>query len=107
MQDNKPTAPLHLSIFDNLETAPAPPLPVPAAAPPLPVPADERLALQPAPERLVDIANLKLEDLAAAQASAAKIDFRNTNTLLTPGEGGLGDIAQSSRQMLNRGRRRG
>jgi len=100
MPDTKPTAPLDLSIFDNLETAPAPPLPVPAAAPPLPVPADDRLALQPAPERLVDIANLKLEDLAAAQASAAKIDFRNTNTLLTHGEGVLANIAQSSRQLL-------
>src|SRR5215468_2891350 len=87
MPDTKPTAPLDLSIFDNLEPAPAPSLPVAAAAAPLPVPADDRLALQPAPERLVDIANLKPEDLAAAQASAAKIDFRNTSTLLTHGEG--------------------
>jgi uncharacterized protein YaaN involved in tellurite resistance len=100
MPDTKPTAPLDLSIFDNLETAPAPSLPVPAAAAPLPVPADERLAPQPAPERLVDIANLKPEDVAAAQASAAKIDFRNTNTLLTHGEGVLANIAQTSRQLL-------
>ena len=100
MPDTKPTAPLDLSTFDNLETAPAPSLPVPAAAAPLPVPADDRLAPQPAPERLVDIANLKPEDLAAAQASAAKIDFRNTNTLLTHGEGVLANIAQSSRQLL-------
>jgi uncharacterized protein YaaN involved in tellurite resistance len=100
MPDTKPTAPLDLSIFDNLETAPAPSLPVPAAAAPLPVPADDRLATQPAPERLVDIANLKPENLAAAQASAAKIDFRNTNTLLTHGEGVLANIAQSSRQLL-------
>jgi len=99
MPDTKPTAPLDLSIFDNLESAPAPSLPVPAAAAPLPVPADDLLALQPAPERLVDIANLKPEDLAAAQASAAKIDFRNTNTLLTYGEGVLANIAQSSRQL--------
>src|SRR5215471_7159746 len=81
MPDTKPTAPLDLSIFDNLEPAPAPSLPVPAAAAPLPVPADDRLAPQPAPERLVDIANLKPEDLAAAQASVA-------------------NIAQSSRQLL-------
>src|SRR5580692_8140368 len=100
MPDTKPTAPLDLSIFDNLETAPAPSLPVPAAAASLPVPADERLAPQPAPERLVDIANLKPEDVAAAQASAAKIDFRNTNTLLTHGEGVLANIAQTSRQLL-------
>src|SRR5215470_16696925 len=98
MPDTKPTAPLDLTIFDNLETAPAPSLPVPAAAAPLP--ADDRLASQPAPERLVDITNLKPEDLAAAQASAEKIDFRNTNTLLTHGEGVLANIAQSSRQLL-------
>src|SRR5215470_18 len=100
MPDTKPTAPLDLSIFDNLDTAPASSLLVPAAAAPLPVPADDRLAPQPAPERLVDIANLKPDDLAAAQASAAKIDFRNTNTLLTHGEGVLANIAQSSRQLL-------
>jgi uncharacterized protein YaaN involved in tellurite resistance len=100
MPDTKPTAPLDLSIFDNLETAPAPSLPVPAAAALLPVPADDRLAPQPAQERLVDIANLKPEDLAAAQASAAKVDFRNTNTLLTHGEGVLANIAQASRQLL-------
>jgi uncharacterized protein YaaN involved in tellurite resistance len=98
MPDTKPTAPLDLSIFDNLETAPS--LPVPAAAALLPVPADDRLAPQPAQERLVDIANLKPEDLAAAQASAAKVDFRNTNTLLTHGEGVLANIAQASRQLL-------
>jgi uncharacterized protein YaaN involved in tellurite resistance len=100
MPDTKPTAPLDLSMFDNLETAPAPSLPVPAAAAPLPVRADDRLAPQPAPERLVDIANLKPEDLSGAQASAAKIDFRNTSTLLTHGEGVLANIAQSSRQLL-------
>src|SRR5262249_3642057 len=100
MPDTKPTAPLDLSIFDNLETAPAPPLPLPAAAPPLAVPAHEPLAAEAAPDRLVDIANRKLEDLAAAQASAAKIDFRNTNTRLTHGEGVLANIAQSSRQLL-------
>ena len=98
MPDTKPTAPLDLSIFDNLETAPAPSLPVPATA--APVPADERLSAQPAPERLVDVANLKPEDLAAAQASAAKIDFHNTNTLLSHGDGVLANIAQASRQLL-------
>ena len=100
MPDTKPTSPLDLSVFDNLETAPEPSLPMPAAAAPLPVVADDHLAPQPAPGRLVDIAKLKPEDLAAAQASAAKIDFRNTNTLLTHGEGVLANIAQSSRQLL-------
>jgi uncharacterized protein YaaN involved in tellurite resistance len=98
MPDTKPTAPLDLSLFDNLETAPAPSLPVPVTA--AQVPADERLSAQPAPERLVDIANLKPEDLAAAQASAVKIDFLNTNTLLSHGEGVLANIAQASRQLL-------
>jgi len=99
MPDTKPTAPLDLSLFDNLDTPPAAALPVPAKTQP-PAPADERLAPQPAPERLVDIANLKPEDLAAAQASAAKIDFRNTGTLLSHGEGALAGIAQTSRQLL-------
>jgi uncharacterized protein YaaN involved in tellurite resistance len=100
MPDTKPTAPLDLSIFDNLDTPPAASLPVPVAAAPLPVPADERLAPQPALERLVDIANLKPEDLAAAQASAAKVDFRSSKTLLSHGEGVLANIAQTSRQLL-------
>src|ERR1700722_4711137 len=99
MPDTKPTAPLDLSLFDNLDTPPAAALPVPAKPQP-PARAEERLAPQPAPERLVDIANLKPEDLAAAQASAAKIDFRNTGTLLSHGEGALAGIAQTSRQLL-------
>jgi uncharacterized protein YaaN involved in tellurite resistance len=38
--------------------------------------------------------------LGAAQASAQKVDFRNTNTLLAHGEGVLAGIAQASRQLL-------
>jgi uncharacterized protein YaaN involved in tellurite resistance len=107
MPDSKPTAPLDLSIFDDLDShpaqavtvAPAPQLPaVPASQPPAVV--DPRLALEPAPERLVEVANLSPEDLAAAQASAAKVDFRNTTTLLAHGEGVLAGIAQASRQLL-------
>src|SRR6516164_1518297 len=49
---------------------------------------------------LVEVANLGAKDLAAAQASAAKVDFRNTSTLLAHGEGMLGRIAQASRQLL-------
>jgi uncharacterized protein YaaN involved in tellurite resistance len=48
----------------------------------------------------VDIANLSPDDKAAAEASAAKIDFRNSNTLLQHGEGVLAGIAQASRQLL-------
>jgi uncharacterized protein YaaN involved in tellurite resistance len=100
MPDTKPTAPLDLSMFDNLEAPPAQALTVPSPGGP-PMPTDSPLAPQPAPPRLVEIANLSQEDLAAAQASAAKIDFRNTNTLLSHGEGVLASIAQASRQLLS------
>jgi uncharacterized protein YaaN involved in tellurite resistance len=102
MPDPTPTTPLDLSIFDNLDPAPAQPLvPVAAAALPVAVAADPRLAPEPAPERLVEVANLSPEDLAAAQASAAKINFRDTASLLSHGDGVLAGIAQSSRQLLS------
>ena len=99
MPDTKPTAPLDLSIFDNLDP---PPGHLPAVPPPAqpPVVADPRLAAEPVPERLVEVANLNAEDLAAAQMAAARVDFRNTTTLLAHGEGVLGGIAQASRQLL-------
>jgi hypothetical protein len=104
VSDTERHAPLDLSIFDTLEEAPAH---LPAVLPPgesptggLPVPADPRLAAEPAPERLVAVENLGPDDLAAARASAAKIDFRNSTTLLAHGEGVLAGIAQASRQLL-------
>lgn len=107
MPDTKPGAPLDLSIFDNLES---PPVQAPAVAPPqplamtpaasLPATADPRLAPAPVPERLVEVANLSPQDLSAAQASAGKVDFRNTNSLLAHGEGVLAGIAAASRQLL-------
>jgi hypothetical protein len=97
MVDSKPTVPLDLSLFDDLDSTPRRSLTVPPAAQPA-MAADPRLAPEPEPERLVDIANLGREDLAAADAAAAKIDFRNTSTLLSHGEGVLGGIAQASRQ---------
>lgn len=99
MSGSEPTKPLDLSIFDNLDAPPAPPLAVAPVAR-LPTVADSRLAPEPEPERLVEVANLNPEDLAAAQASAAKIDFRDTSTLLSHGEGVLAGIAQASRQLL-------
>jgi uncharacterized protein YaaN involved in tellurite resistance len=107
MPDTKPGEPLDLSIFDNLDAPkgqtltvePAQPLNV-APVPSLPAAADPRLAPAPVPERLVEVANLSPEDLAAAQASAAKVDFRNTNSLLNHGEGVMAGIAASSRQLL-------
>src|SRR5215469_15092404 len=99
MVDSKPTAPLDLSLFDNLDSAPGRALTAQPAAQSA-VAADPRLTPEPEPERLVDIANLGREDLAAAEAAAAKINFRSTNTLLSHGEGVLAGIAQASRQLL-------
>jgi uncharacterized protein YaaN involved in tellurite resistance len=97
MPDSK-SPPLDLSAFDNLDAPPERP-PVPVVAPASNV-TDPRLAPEAEPERLVDIANLGADDLAAAQASATKIDFRNSNTLLQHGDGVLAGIAQASRQLL-------
>jgi uncharacterized protein YaaN involved in tellurite resistance len=101
MTDSKPAAPLDLSLFDDLDAAHEKALTVAAsAAAPQPAVVDPRLAPQPAPERLVEIANLSPEDLAAAQVSAARVNFHDTNTLLSHGEGVLASIAQASRQLL-------
>jgi hypothetical protein len=103
MPETSPPTPLDLSAFDNLD-----PLPVPSRAittvqttePHLLVTTDERLQPQPRFERLVEVANLNLDDLAAANALAAKIDFRNTNNLMAHGDGVQAGIAQTSRQLL-------
>jgi uncharacterized protein YaaN involved in tellurite resistance len=118
MADGKPEAPLDLSAFDTLDPppptsqplmAPVPPrasalAPTSATTPPaaeqLPVTVDARLAPQPRPERLVEISKLSPDELAAAHSSAAKLDFRNTKTLLEHCDGVLSAIAQASRQLL-------
>lgn len=95
------STPLDLSVFDNIDAPPAAAQAlVPAAPAGLPVPADPRLAPEAPPQRLVEVANLSPEDLAAAQASAARVDFRNTTSLLSHGDGVLAGIAQASRQLL-------
>ena len=106
MPEDKPQEPLDLSSFDHLLEAP-PATPAPAASVEIVpvstqlVPAsDTRLAAQAPPPRLVDVSNLSPEDLAAAKASADKIDFRRTDTLLSHGDHVLAEIAQSSRQLL-------
>jgi len=101
MPDVKPDTPLDLSLFDNLEQAPAHNTQPLAVRPNAPVPADPRLAPEPPPERLVEVANLTPDDLAAAQASAARVDFRKSATLLSHGDGVLAEIAQASRQLLD------
>ena len=101
MPDVKPDTPLDLSLFDNLEQAPSTAAHQLAVRSEAPVPADPRLAPEPPPERLVEVANLSQEDLAAAQASAARVDFRKSATLLSHGDGVLAEIAQASRQLLD------
>jgi uncharacterized protein YaaN involved in tellurite resistance len=101
MPEEKSPEPLDLSSFDNLTE----PVPAPLALSPVPntqiVPAsDTRLAPTPPSPRLVEVANLSPEDLAAAKASADKIDFKKTDTLLSHGDHVLAEIAQSSRQLL-------
>jgi uncharacterized protein YaaN involved in tellurite resistance len=98
MPETTSSAPLDLSVFDNLEP-PAPVAAQPVAVVP-PAGANESLAPQPRPERLVEVANLSPDDLAAANASAAKIEFNKTTTLLAHGDGVLAAIAAASRQLL-------
>jgi uncharacterized protein YaaN involved in tellurite resistance len=99
MSETRAEMPLDLSIFDD-------PKPEPAAvsqalvSTEAAVLTDPRLQPDPAPPRLVEIAKLSPEDLAEAQKSAAKVDFRVTTTLLGHGDGALAKIAQSSRQLL-------
>src|SRR5258708_16354872 len=69
MPDTKPTAPLDLSMFDNLDPPPGQALSVPAVAQP-PVAGDPRLVAEPAPERLGGIAHHPPAGLAAAPLPA-------------------------------------
>ncbi len=101
MQEEKLPEPLDLSSFDHLSEPVEAPVATPApASTQLITAADARLAATPPSPRLVEVANLSPEDLAAASASAAKIDFRRTDTLLSHGDHVLAEIAQSSRQLL-------
>jgi uncharacterized protein YaaN involved in tellurite resistance len=101
MQEEKLPEPLDLSSFDNLSESTQAPSANPApASTQLVTTSDARLAATPPSPRLVEVANLSPEDLAAAKASAAKIDFRRTDTLLSHGDHVLAEIAQSSRQLL-------
>jgi uncharacterized protein YaaN involved in tellurite resistance len=97
MADVKHEAPLDLSAFDTLDSPPPAGTQSVVATPEA---VDARLVAQPRPERLVEVSKLSSEELAAAQASAAKLDFRNSRTLLEHCDGVLSAIAQSSRQLL-------
>lgn len=97
-----PPAPLDLSLFDTAEAAPAPAALVPAApAPAQDVAVPAELAPQPRPPRLVETDKLPADDLAAAQAQAAKIDFSSSASLMSHGENVMSGIAQASRQLLS------
>lgn len=102
MPEIKPDTPLDLSLFDALDPPPAATTAVVANPPPQTEIAttDPRLQPEPSPPRLVDVANLSPDDLAAAQQSAHRIDFRATQSLLAHGDGVLAEIAQASRLLL-------
>ncbi len=94
--------PLDLSLFDDVK--PATPEPVWAGAvtvaPRETAVTDPRLASEPPPPRLVEVAKLSPDELAAAEQAAARVNFRDTASLLSHGDGVLAQIAQSSRQLL-------
>ncbi len=100
MPETLSAAPLDLSVFDNLEPPPAPAQALTAQPASAITMSDERLAEQPRPERLVEVSNLPPADLASAQASAEKINFSDTASMLAHGEGVLAAIAGASRQLL-------
>ena len=93
---------LDLSLFDDLK----PVTPEPASAHAVTVASSEtaltdpRLAPEPPPPRLVEVAKLSPEELSAAEQAAARINFRETASLLSHGDGVLAQIAQASRQLL-------
>ncbi|MDE8347351.1 MAG: toxic anion resistance protein [Acidocella sp.] len=101
MPETPTAAPLDLSMFDNLELAPTTaPGNTLATIPAAPVTTNEVLAPTPPPLRLIEIANLNPDDLAAAQAAAAKIDFAQSGSLMAHGDGVMSAIAAASRQLL-------
>jgi uncharacterized protein YaaN involved in tellurite resistance len=96
MKETQP-APLDLSVFDNI----APPASFPAPKAPQEVAVSPSLAQAERPARLVEVANLPPNELEAAQAQAAKVDFKQSASLMAHGEGVLGGIAAASRQLLS------
>lgn len=77
----------------------APAAPAPSASQP-PAKLNEQLQPQPPLERLVDVSNLLPDDLKAAKAAAAKVDFAKSETMIAHGEGAMNEIAEASRQLL-------
>ena len=96
-------APFDLASLDGLmgETVPATPTASLTAPSSLTAVTPNKALEREAPlPRLVDVANMSVEELAAANRSAEKVDFRKTASLLAHGDNVLAEIAQSSRQLL-------
>jgi uncharacterized protein YaaN involved in tellurite resistance len=101
MPDTPETAPLDLASLGDFSPSPAVTAGLVAGVDqPLVATTDSRLLPQERPTRLVEVANLSTDELAAANASAGKIDFRKTNSLLAHGDDVLAGISQASRQLL-------
>ena len=103
MPETSPPTPLDLSAFDNLDPLPDPShaiTTVQATQPQLVVTAMSGSSCSRALNAWSKLPILTPDDLAAANASAANIDFRNTNNLMAHGDGVLAGIAQASRQLL-------
>ncbi len=100
MTDQDP--PLDLAAFDDPLPATPSALPVTmATSGAMTASQDPRLVAEPPAARLVEVENLSADDLAAAGRVADMIDFRQTATTLSVGEGVLAGIAQASRQLLS------
>lgn len=98
MAETTPTTPLDLATIGDLD--PSLPAREPGPQEKALATTDARLVAQVRPERLVEVANLSADELTAANRSAARIDFRNTNSLLAHGDDVLAGISQASRQLL-------
>src|SRR5260370_21250878 len=83
MPDTKPTAPLDLSMFDNLDPPPGQALSVPAVAQP-PVAGGPPLVGEPAPGGVGGSAQLRPPGLAAAAPAGPKGGFPHNTTLPGP-----------------------
>ena len=102
MPETGTETPLDLSLFDDLKPA-APESESARAltvAPSQTALTDPRLTAEPPPPRLVEVAKLNPDELAAAEQAAARLNFRDTASLLSHGDGVLAQIAQASRQLL-------
>jgi uncharacterized protein YaaN involved in tellurite resistance len=102
MPDVQPSAPLDLSVFDDLEPARSPSnaAALEETGSVAPGPTHSVLAPKPPADRLVDIGNMKPEEIEFAERMASRIDFRRALSLLSHGDDVLADLSQASRRLL-------